>query len=118
MEFITIEWLTKKDGNEVSTNNKRLKPNIVEGGENAQHVELSIRVNNRLTNDPCAICGQPSDPTGIDLYLAESPVLVCQSCGMEHSPALARLLDLASAANIFVRAEYEASGVTADEDLH
>ena len=69
LKFTTNERLTKKDDNEVSTNNKRLKPNIVEGGENIQHVELSIRVNNSLTNDPCAVCGQPSDPTGIDLYL-------------------------------------------------
>jgi hypothetical protein len=32
-----------------------------------------------------------------------------------HAPALARLLDLASAANTFVRAEYEMFGMQSDE---
>ena len=77
--------------------------------------DLVIRVNVTLTNDPCALCGEPTDPTGIDLYLAERPALVCHACGFLHAPALVRLLDLASAANTFVRAEYEMSGVQSDE---
>jgi hypothetical protein len=77
--------------------------------------DLVIRVNNVLTNDPCALCGEATDPTGIDLYLADRPALVCHSCGLFHAPALVRLLDLASAANMFVRAEYEMYGVQADE---
>ena len=77
--------------------------------------DLVIRVNTTLTNDPCALCSQPTDPTGLDLYLAEKPALVCHSCGILHAPALVRLLDLASAANTFVRAEYEMSGVHTDE---
>ena len=56
--------------------------------------DLVIRLNTALTNDPCALCGQPTDPTGIDLYLAEKPALVC---------------------NAFVRAEYEMYGVQTDE---
>lgn len=80
-----------------------------------QPTDLVIRVNTTLTNDPCALCGQPTDPTGIDLYLAEKPALVCHACGFLHAPALVRLLNLASAANTFVRAEYEMSGVQTDE---
>ncbi|HJU53683.1 MAG TPA: hypothetical protein VJ715_03890 [Pyrinomonadaceae bacterium] len=80
-----------------------------------QPTDLVIRVNVTLTNDPCALCGEPTDPTGIDLYLADRPALVCHACGFLHAPVLVRLLDLASAANTFVRAEYEMSGVQADE---
>ena len=80
-----------------------------------QPTDLVIRVNTTLTNDPCALCGQPTDPTGIDLYLASKPALVCHACGLLHAPALVRLLELASAANTFVRAEYEMSGIHTDE---
>ena len=80
-----------------------------------QPTDLVIRLNTSLTNDPCALCGQPTDPTGIDLYLADRPALVCNACGLFNAPALVRLLDLASAANTFVRAEYEMSGVQTDE---
>lgn len=83
--------------------------------EDIQPTDLAIRVNTVLTNDPCALCGQPTDPTGIDLFLAERPALVCHRCGFFHAPALARLLDLASAANTFVRAEYEMFGVQSDD---
>lgn len=83
--------------------------------DNLQPTDLAIRVNTVLTNDPCALCGQATDPTGIDLYLAERPELVCHSCGFFHAPALARLLDLAGAANTFVRAEYEMFGVQSDD---
>jgi hypothetical protein len=85
------------------------------GSENIQPTDLVIRVNTVLTNDPCALCGSPTDPTGIDLYLADSPALVCHNCGLFHAPALVRLLDLASAANTFVRSEYEMFGVQSDE---
>lgn len=83
--------------------------------EKLQPTDLVIRVNTVLTNDPCALCGQATDPTGIDLYLADRPALVCNSCGFFHAPALARLLGLASAANTFVRAEYEMFGVQSDD---
>jgi hypothetical protein len=80
-----------------------------------QPTDLVVRVNSVLTNDPCALCGEPTDPTGIDLYLADKPALVCHACGLLHAPALVRLLDLASAANTFVRSEYEMAGVHVDE---
>lgn len=90
---------------------------VMNEGSSIQPTDLVIRVNTVLTNDPCALCGQPSDPTGIDLFLADKPALVCHTCGLFHAPALVRLLDLASAANTFVRAEYEMSGIQADEKL-
>ncbi len=93
------------------------KANGTVTNENIQPTDLVIRVNTVLTNDPCALCGQATDPTGIDLYLADRPALVCHSCGFFHAPALARLLDLASAANTFVRAEYEMFGVQSDDKL-
>jgi len=93
------------------------KANGTVTNENIQPTDLVIRVNTVLTNDPCALCGQATDPTGIDLYLADRPALVCHSCGFFHAPALVRLLDLASAANTFVRAEYEMFGVQSDDKL-
>ena len=77
------------------------------GSQDIQSTDLVIRVNTVLTNDPCALCGRATDPTGIDLYLADRPALVCHACGLLHAPALVRLLNLASAANTFVRSEYE-----------
>lgn len=94
-------------------NDKRT--NETDRNMNLQPTDLVIRVNTVLTNDPCALCGQPTDPTGIDLFLADRPALVCHRCGFFHAPALARLLDLASAANTFVRAEYEMFGVQSDD---
>lgn len=83
--------------------------------EEIQLTDLVIRVNTVLTNDPCALCSQPSDPTGIDLYLADRLALVCHTCGLFHAPALVRLLNLANAANMFVRSEYEMFNTGADE---
>lgn len=89
---------------------------IVAEGQTIKPTDLVIRVNNVLTNDPCALCGEATDPTGIDLYLADKFALVCHTCGFIHAPALVRLLDLASAANTFVRAEYEMAGRITDEN--
>ena len=53
---------------------------------------LVLAINHTVTNDPCAICGQPTDPTGLDLFLAaERPVeLVCHPCGERYAPELVR----------------------------
>lgn len=87
------------------------------GKQDIQLTDMVIRVNTVLTNDPCALCGEATDPTGIDLYLADRPALVCHTCGLFHAPALVRLLDLASAANTFVRSEYEMFNSQTDEKL-
>ena len=90
-------------------------PGNAGGSRDIQPTDLVIRVNTVLTNDPCALCGRPTDPTGIDLYLADRPALVCHVCGLLHAPALVRLLNLASAANTFVRSEYEMFNAQTDE---
>ena len=92
-----------------------MKDKAKEETKTIEPTDLVIRLNTALINDPCALCGQPTDPTGIDLYLADRPALVCNACGLFHAPALVRLLDLASAANTFVRSEYEMYGVQTDE---
>lgn len=89
--------------------------NVTGGNKDLLPTDLVIRVNTVLTNDPCALCGEATDPTGIDLFLIDGPALICHSCGLLHAPALVRLLDLASAANTFVRSEYEMYGIQSDE---
>jgi len=53
---------------------------------------LAIKLNNTLTNDPCALCGSRTDPGGVDLFLEESMRLVCDECGDRHAPELMKLL--------------------------
>jgi hypothetical protein len=53
---------------------------------------LAIKCNNVLTNDPCALCGARTDPSGVDLFLDESMELVCDECGRKHAPELMALL--------------------------
>ena len=50
---------------------------------------IVIRANNCATNDPCAICGQRTDPNGFFDYFLEGTVeLVCDQCVEKHNPAL------------------------------
>lgn len=58
-----------------------------------RHYDIVIRENNAVTNDPCAICGKRTDPTGVDLMLRENLALVCMECGRQYAPQLAALLD-------------------------
>ncbi len=65
--------------------------------------DLSIRWNNAATNDPCAICGQRTDPeVGPELFVAGTWAHVCRACGRNHAaPGLVALLDLGHAARIY-----------------
>jgi len=54
--------------------------------------KLAIKFNNALSNDPCALCGARTDPSGVDLFLEESWSLVCDACGDKHAPELMRAL--------------------------
>jgi hypothetical protein len=54
--------------------------------------KLAIKLNSVLTNDPCALCGARTDPSGVDLFLDESMKLVCDECGLRHAPELMTLL--------------------------
>jgi len=46
---------------------------------------IEIKPNNCISNDPCAICGERCDPTGIDPFIAGTWHLVC-----DGPPRLAR----------------------------
>lgn len=55
---------------------------------------LGIKHNNCASNDPCAICGQRTDPqVGPELMLADSRQLVCHDCGNRYDAELVRLLE-------------------------
>jgi hypothetical protein len=56
---------------------------------------LAIKLNNCATNDPCALCGQRTDPrVGPELFIGETFALVCHQCGRENAPELMLLLEL------------------------
>jgi hypothetical protein len=62
-------------------------------GEVAQGYNLVIGLNNTATNDPCAICGNRTDPeVGPELFLAGTEALVCHDCGRKYAPDLVDLL--------------------------
>ena len=47
--------------------------------------ELSIRLNNSVMNDPCALCGELTKPqVGAEVFLGDA--LVCHRCGEKHAP--------------------------------
>ncbi len=66
--------------------------------EEARPPRLCIKTNNSITNDPCYLCGQRTDPTGLDLFYAGTEALVCDDCGLKYAPELAKLLRLPNAA--------------------
>ncbi len=55
--------------------------------------ELAIKLNNAATNDPCALCGNRTDPAvGPELFIDGTWELVCHPCGRRYAPALVKLL--------------------------
>jgi len=54
---------------------------------------LAIKLNNCASNDPCAICGDRTDPeVGPELFLKGTWELVCYECGGEYAPELVDML--------------------------
>ena len=53
-------------------------------------IAISLRPNNCVSNDPCALCGERCDPDGFDFFLGDSWALVCEDCAERHDPALYR----------------------------
>ena len=54
---------------------------------------LSIRDNHRRTDEPCAICNNWTQAiVPIALYMADSPRIVCNKCGMFHNRTMTLLL--------------------------
>jgi hypothetical protein len=70
--------------------------------------QIVIGVNNKLSDDGCALCGARAEPHGIDLMLAHTHALVCRPCGLTHARPLAMLLGLADAAQGFAYVHEEA----------
>lgn len=61
--------------------------------------DLVIRMNPVASNDPCAVCGDRTDPlVGPELFLANTYHLVCRRCGQQLAPELVAVLDTAQAA--------------------
>ena len=55
---------------------------------------IVIKLNNAATNDPCAICGERTDPqVGPELFLEGTWSPVCHECGREHAPELTVCLE-------------------------
>jgi recombinational DNA repair protein (RecF pathway) len=51
--------------------------------------QIAIKLNNCASNDPCAICGQRTDPEiGAEFFLADSWALVCHPCAEKNAPEL------------------------------
>lgn len=51
---------------------------------------VTLKFNNVITNDPCAWCGQRTDPTGMDFFAEDSESLVCDDCVRDVAPELYR----------------------------
>jgi ribosome-binding protein aMBF1 (putative translation factor) len=53
---------------------------------------ICVKHNNTATNDPCAICGQRTDPYwGAELFLEGTWSLVCTDCGLKYAPELVKI---------------------------
>jgi hypothetical protein len=54
---------------------------------------LAIKRNNCASNDPCAICGDRTEPdVGPELFLEGTWELICYECGGEYAPELVDML--------------------------
>ena len=74
---------------------------------------VCIRLNNVATNDPCAICGQRTDPDiSPELFAAGTYSLVCYDCGMKYAPDV--MQELSTLKYEWARTQY-GQYVTGDE---
>jgi hypothetical protein len=54
---------------------------------------FAIKWNTVVTNYPCWICGERTDPRhGPELFMRDSYALVCHGCGERYTPELTRLV--------------------------
>lgn len=63
--------------------------------------EFAIKVHEVIPGEPCVICHARTDPTGMDLFIADSRRPVCTDCGWKHAPQLTALLELVKGAEVF-----------------
>ena len=50
--------------------------------------KITLRVNNILINNPCALCGARCDPCGLDYFLGETKRPVCDQCAEKYVPEI------------------------------
>lgn len=53
--------------------------------------QITLGLNNVITNDPCAICGARCDPDGYDYFLEGTVGLVCDGCAEKYAPDLVEI---------------------------
>ena len=81
------------------------------------HHRFLIKLNRRVGNSVCAVCGKTSEPeVGPDLFTSEGGH-VCPDCGREAAPELTALLGLARAAEHYLAVIFESADRFAPEDL-
>jgi hypothetical protein len=47
---------------------------------------VTLKANNCITNDPCAWCGERTDPAGLDFFVPGTWSLVCAECARVRAP--------------------------------
>jgi hypothetical protein len=60
----------------------------------SEKAALVIKNNNTASNDPCALCGDRTDPAvGPELFVEGTWELVCNPCAFYHAPELWQCLN-------------------------
>jgi len=81
------------------------------------HRRFLIKLNRRVGNSVCAVCGKTSELNiGPDLFTSEG-VHVCLDCGREAAPELTAMLGLAKAAEQYIAVIFESDDRITPEDL-
>ena len=80
-----------------------------------EHRDICIKLNNVLTNDPCALCGGRCDPSVAAIFIDGTQSLVCDVCAMKRAPGLLRLIRIEEAAAEYC---YEAKFPPAENSSH
>lgn len=81
------------------------------------HLRFVIRINRRVGNAVCIICGKTSElDVGPDLFTSDGGH-VCSDCGREAAPKLTALLGLAKAAEHYIAVIFESDDRLAPEDF-
>ena len=79
------------------------EPEGDEAVEEADQVELAIKLNEESVAYECAVCGDARvSAEGPELFLADSWDLVCDECGRKYAPLLMALIDIGAAAEGYV----------------
>lgn len=81
------------------------------------HRRFLIKLNRRVGNSVCAVCGKTSElNVGPELFTSEGGH-VCSDCGRDAAPELTALLGLAKAAEHYTAVIFESADHPAPEDF-